>query len=187
MTHWWAASLFQKQWNRSGPNNWLDCLACWYTPRFIFVYTVESPWENLGGQLFGRKEPEKTISSTGNIVKNWREYAGLVQIFEAVHYNRQVNLNIHAPTKLVNSPKGTQKVFPYVKRRWWLKRGGTQISRVEITEAKSSNGFPISGLRGPERGDRGLRPQPVIKPPKLCRDIKASDDVAVTIKSNYSI
>ncbi len=33
-THWWAAPLHQKQRNRSGLNNWLDCLASWYTPNF---------------------------------------------------------------------------------------------------------------------------------------------------------
>ncbi len=30
-THWCAAPLYQKQRNRSGLNNWLDCLASWYT------------------------------------------------------------------------------------------------------------------------------------------------------------
>ncbi len=33
-THWWAAPLYQNQRNRSGLNNWLDCLASWYTPNF---------------------------------------------------------------------------------------------------------------------------------------------------------
>ncbi len=33
-THWWAAPLNQKQQNRSGVNNWLDCLAWWYTSNF---------------------------------------------------------------------------------------------------------------------------------------------------------
>ncbi len=33
-THWWAAPRYQKQRNRSGLNNWLDCLASWYTPNF---------------------------------------------------------------------------------------------------------------------------------------------------------
>ncbi len=35
-THWWAAtSLYQKQRNRSGLNNWLDCLALWRKPSKI--------------------------------------------------------------------------------------------------------------------------------------------------------
>ncbi len=33
-THWWAAPLYQKQRNRSGLNNWLVCLASWYTSNF---------------------------------------------------------------------------------------------------------------------------------------------------------
>ncbi len=27
VTHWWAAPLYQKQWNCSRLNNWLDCLS----------------------------------------------------------------------------------------------------------------------------------------------------------------
>ncbi len=38
-THWWvAAPLYQKQRNRSGLNNWLDCLACGIRHISIWVY-----------------------------------------------------------------------------------------------------------------------------------------------------
>ncbi len=39
-THWWPAPLYQKQQNRSGLNNWLDCLASWYTPNFRFIMYI---------------------------------------------------------------------------------------------------------------------------------------------------
>ncbi len=38
-THWWAAPFYQKQRNRYGLNNWLDCLASWYTS--ICVYYLK--------------------------------------------------------------------------------------------------------------------------------------------------
>ncbi len=51
-THWWAAPLYQKQRNRFGLNNWLDCLASWYTPNLIrVILTSNVPTEELDNNL----------------------------------------------------------------------------------------------------------------------------------------
>ncbi len=39
----WAAPLYQKQRNRTGLNNWLGCLALWYTSNFNLCILLEGP------------------------------------------------------------------------------------------------------------------------------------------------
>ncbi len=49
-THWWAAPLCQKLRNRSGLNNWLDCLASWYTSNFnLCILQIVKWWVSFAG------------------------------------------------------------------------------------------------------------------------------------------
>ncbi len=62
-THWWAASPYQKQRNRSGLNNWLDCLASWYTPNFnlCILLRIGQPKFQSNGKI---SEPLQLVNSS---------------------------------------------------------------------------------------------------------------------------
>ncbi len=59
-THWWAAPLYQKQRNRSGLNNWLDCLASWYTSNFNLCIQLKAKWQSVFSSFHHFSRPTVT-------------------------------------------------------------------------------------------------------------------------------
>ncbi len=76
-THWWAAPFYQKQRNRSGLNNWLDCLASWQTSHFNLCILIKAKW----AVSFCWLQPVLKSNCDGDLKKAFNEILGVSNVF----------------------------------------------------------------------------------------------------------
>ncbi len=74
-THWWVASLYEKQWNQSGFINWLDYLAKWFQFEYNWRYTLTP---TILAWLWAHCRADRTTSMTSSLMDDPTDQDGLL-------------------------------------------------------------------------------------------------------------